>query len=205
MKTIAKKYEHLGGLNSFLRKPIEHEHRNPDGIGRCRHFEDGAIYWHPEIGAYEVHGAIYAKWMDLGELSSFLGYPTSDELIAHDGHSRCSCFQKGRIYLTPEAGAWSTDLHSDKAVLDWVAFNAKPLPVDWLAKYEDPTPPAEVDYSGDINFTRNQQTKGNQGYGCMIYALLHIVDILKDWEHPYSPSVSWRYAEWYWWKYHLEN
>lgn len=205
MNSIAKKYEQLGGPSGFLGKPIEVEHASPDGVGRFRLFEGGAICWHPDLGAHEIRGAIKVKWMESGGVSGSLRYPTGDELSAGFGAGRCSCFQKGRIYWTPEAGAWSTDLFSDNAWTTWISFNAKPLSPEWLEYYEDAVLPPKLDYSADINFTRNQQQANGVGYGCMTYALLHIVDILKDWEHPYSPAVSWRYAEWYWWDCYQRN
>lgn len=199
--TIEQKYRELGGRNSLLRAPVDEERSCPDRVGRFRRFEQGVIYWHPATGAHEVHGAINTKWAELGGERSFLGYPTSDELGAGYGQGRCGCFQGGRIYWSPETGVWSTDLHSDKAVLDWMAFNAKPLPADWLAQFKDfDLLPVKLDYSADINFARNQgiSTAGGWGgYGCPLYAFLHIIDILKEWEHPYTPALSWRYAEWY--------
>jgi hypothetical protein len=54
-------------------------------------------------------------------------------------------------------------------------------------------PVTKVDYSQYVTFRRNQDGWG----GCFHYAALHIIDILNEWEHPYTPDVSFRYLE-YW-------
>ena len=77
----------------------------PDGRGRVRDFDNGSIYWSPETGAHEVHGAIRDKWASLGWERSRLGFPTSDERTPPDGHGRISEFEGGVIVWTPEGGA----------------------------------------------------------------------------------------------------
>lgn len=37
-----------------------------------RYYAFGSIYWHPEVGAFEVHGAIRSRWAKLGWEKSFL-------------------------------------------------------------------------------------------------------------------------------------
>ncbi|OPY35368.1 MAG: LGFP repeat protein [Methanoregula sp. PtaU1.Bin051] len=206
MSEISKKYTQIRGLKKILKKPLGEEMTCSDKVGRYQIFERGAIYWHPEIGVFYIHGPIYTKWLEQGCEQGSLGYPTSDEIKTRNGVGCYNTFQKGRIYWTAESGAWSTDLVSDKALLDQVWANAKPMPEDWIANfnYGEPLPPI-FDYLPDINFRRNQGTKFNAGYGCMTHSLLHIVDILKDWEHPYSPAVSWHYAEWFWVNYLIKN
>jgi len=44
-----------------------------DDRGRCRDFEHGPIYWTPQTGAREVHGAIRDKWASMGWERSRLG------------------------------------------------------------------------------------------------------------------------------------
>lgn len=68
-----------------------------------------------------------------------------------------------------------------------------------LAKPADPrmrlfkAPVTKVDYSRYVTFRHNQDGWG----GCFHYAALHIADILNEWEHPYTPDLSFRYLE-YW-------
>src|SRR5947208_1744941 len=76
---IRVKWAQLGGVRSFLGYPVTDELGTPDGRGRFNHFEGGSIYWAPETGAHEVHGAIRDKWASIGWERSRLGYPISDE------------------------------------------------------------------------------------------------------------------------------
>ena len=76
-----------------------------DGRGRARDYENGSIYWTPQTGAHEVHGAIRVKWAALGGHRSFLGYPQTDETGCPDGRGRFNHFEGGSIYWTPQTGA----------------------------------------------------------------------------------------------------
>jgi hypothetical protein len=60
-------------------------------------------------GAYEVHGAIRAKYLALGAEASILGYPRTDETGAPDGVGRFNHFQGGSIYWTP--GTFAHEVH----------------------------------------------------------------------------------------------
>jgi uncharacterized protein with LGFP repeats len=82
--------------------PTTDETGTPDGVGRFNHFEHGSIYWTPETGAHEVHGAIRDCWAQMGWERSELGYPTSDEHDIPGG--RASRFQRGEITWTPQGG-----------------------------------------------------------------------------------------------------
>src|SRR5262249_294006 len=68
-------------------------------------FQGGSVYWTPQTGAHEVHGAIRDKWASLGWERSSLGYPVSDETAAADGVGRYSLFQGGAVYWTVQTGA----------------------------------------------------------------------------------------------------
>ena len=96
-------YGQVGGFRGFLHYPLTDETGTPDGVGRFNHFEGGSIYWTPETGAKEVHGAIRDLWQGMGWERSWLGYPTSDEQDMPGG--RISFFQGGAIRWTPEGGA----------------------------------------------------------------------------------------------------
>lgn len=76
-----------------------------DGRGRARDYQNGSIYWTPEQGAHEVHGAIRVKWAQLGGERGLLGYPVTDELGCGPGNGRYNHFLGGSIYWTPELGA----------------------------------------------------------------------------------------------------
>ena len=95
---ILDKYRLLGGTSSFLGYPVTDESPTRDRVGRYNHCSAGSIYWHPAIGAHEVHGAIRARWAALGWEQSVLGYPISDEYTIAGG--RRSDFQHGSISWT---------------------------------------------------------------------------------------------------------
>jgi len=77
----------------------------PDGRGRVRDFEHGSIYWTPEHGAFEVHGAIRVKWAECGGHRGFLRYPVTDEIGCGPGAGRFNHFEGGSIYWRQDIGA----------------------------------------------------------------------------------------------------
>jgi hypothetical protein len=108
---IGEKYIALGGPGSPLGQLTSDEANAPYG-GRFNSFQNGFIYWHPEIGtAYAAWGAISARWNQAGRVQ--YGYPITDELITPDGRGRFNHFRamhmRGRpeasIYWTPQTGA----------------------------------------------------------------------------------------------------
>jgi hypothetical protein len=108
--SVRAKWESLGGANGFLGSPTTDELPTPDGVGRFNHFQGGSIYWAPQTGAWEGHGAIRDKWASLGWETN-LGYPITDEMPTPDAVGRFNHFQRldgGRasIYWTPQTGAW---------------------------------------------------------------------------------------------------
>ncbi len=102
---ILSKYMELKAYAGPLGYPSTDELDAGDGIGKVSYFEGGAIFWTPETGAHEVHGAILQKYSDLGKYYGFLGYPKTDELKTPDGIGRYNHFQGGSIYWTPTTGA----------------------------------------------------------------------------------------------------
>ena len=74
-----------------------------------------STYTSSGTGSHQVCGPILAKYQALGGPSSFLGYPTTDELPTPDGTGRFNHFSStanvndvdGSIYWTPNTGAWS--------------------------------------------------------------------------------------------------
>lgn len=100
---IYGKWHDAGGLGYGL--PTTDESTTPDGVGRYNHFNDGrSIYWTPDTGAHTIYGDIRQRWADLGWETSYLGYPTSDEVDFADG-GRANEFQNGGIYWWPDTGA----------------------------------------------------------------------------------------------------
>jgi len=105
---VDNKYEWLRQHGFDLGSPIRDEAVLPDGIGHFRVYRQGSIYWHPSIGAFEVHGAIRELWASLNWEKGWLGYPTSDESTMDGG--RYNNFQHGSIYWSPGSGAVAADI-----------------------------------------------------------------------------------------------
>lgn len=107
---ILATYIQLGG--SVYGYPTTGESATPDGRGRYNHFVElpnGAqksIYWTEKTGARAVYGNIRARWAELGWERGALGYPTSDELVTHDGVGRFQTFEGGMIVWHPKTGAF---------------------------------------------------------------------------------------------------
>jgi hypothetical protein len=108
-KEISEKYKSLEFRN-VAKSSTSDIKPTSDKVGYYQMFltppgDRGAIYYHPDIGAFEVHGDIYKKWKDLKAEKGLLGYPKTDERLIQDGIGRFNHFQKGSIYWTPETGA----------------------------------------------------------------------------------------------------
>ena len=80
---IDEKWLQMGGSNGQLGLARSAE-REATRDGRYAEYQYGYIYWHPNYGAHEVHGAIGEKW-DALTREGDLGYPLTDELAAAGG------------------------------------------------------------------------------------------------------------------------
>lgn len=109
MSKIQEKFEALleSGLNLGAR--IGDEVIISDG-GIKQIYEFGNIYFHTRIGAaFECHGLILQTYIELGEQSSGLGYPVSDE--SNDPSifsSRMNRFEAGTLTFDPLVGVIPT-------------------------------------------------------------------------------------------------
>ena len=72
--------------------------------GWMRPFQGVDVYFGKDIGAFEVHGDIRAKYNALGGANGLLGLPVTDETGTPDGVGRFNHFQGGSIYWTPSTG-----------------------------------------------------------------------------------------------------
>jgi uncharacterized protein with LGFP repeats len=93
---IDQKYSGLKGSEAALGQPAGEEEAAPDGRGRYRLYQNGAIYYTPQTGAHAVRGPIGNRWLSLGAERSELGYPGGDETIWPDGR-RSMTFEHGTI------------------------------------------------------------------------------------------------------------
>ena len=92
---IRDEWAATGWEAGLLGYPLSDETPTPDGVGRFNVFEQGSIYWTPQLGAHEVHGRIRDAWANAGWEAGSLGYPISDEYAVTGG--RRSDFQHGSI------------------------------------------------------------------------------------------------------------
>lgn len=140
---IRDKWSKLSWEQGFLGYPITDECTTPDKKGRYNHFQHGSIYWHPDTGAYEVHGAIRDKWAALGWEKSSLGYPISDEMKARDKLGRVTYFQNGFIYWHQTCG---TIVYRGMRVLDYTPDFGCQWSGQWSSIWGSPT----GNYSSDL-------------------------------------------------------
>jgi hypothetical protein len=101
---IYAKWGQKGYAGCPLGLPISDERNattSPQGsTGRVSDFEGGHIHWRTGAAqAYESHGAIDARYVQMGGSGSWLGFPISDEYIAPTGFAR-SDFQGGYTTTT---------------------------------------------------------------------------------------------------------
>jgi uncharacterized protein with LGFP repeats len=136
-------YQTLGMHNSFLELPVTDETGCPDGVGRFNQFVGGSIYWTPQTGAHEVHGAIWQKWSSLGWERGPLGYPISNELPTADGKNRFNNFQNGAIYW---ANGQAHEIHGAIWEL-WKSMNFEFSPLGFPASDENPTPDGQARFN----------------------------------------------------------
>src|SRR5688500_14590237 len=103
MSTIQEKYLLLQESGFALGAPLTEETSVENG-GSFQEYEMGRISYHPDIGAFEVHGAILEKYTELGAEFSEIGYPISDEIPTADGVGRMNDFEFGTIIWTLDEG-----------------------------------------------------------------------------------------------------
>jgi LGFP repeat len=84
-------------FKDILGNPISGELSSFDGIGKYRLFNNGAIFWNPDIGSYEIHGPIFQRYQKEGMEKGRLGYPKTDEETIPSGERR-NIFERGAIY-----------------------------------------------------------------------------------------------------------
>ncbi|MBA4583480.1 LGFP repeat-containing protein, partial [Corynebacterium glutamicum] len=101
---ILDAYRQVGGQLSWLGPPKSNELTNPDGVGKRSEFVGGAIYWHPDTGAYAVTLDGLRQWGTLNWESGPLGYPTSGPMDTNYPLTQRQTFQGGDNYYNPLTG-----------------------------------------------------------------------------------------------------
>lgn len=100
---ITAKYNELGGAGGMLGTTTSAVNATANGAGFVRTFQHGAVYFHAQVGAHELHGPVRIRWQELGGEAGFLGFPTSDVTPGTDVRSEgvFAHFQGGSIYWAP--------------------------------------------------------------------------------------------------------
>jgi uncharacterized protein with LGFP repeats len=137
MTAITDKHMELGSIAGLLGVPTTIEAACADGAGRFQEFQGGSIYWHPDVGAFEVHGLIRDKWRALGAEAGSAGYPTTDERFTADGVGRVSRFTGGIVYWHPATGAWK--VHGD-IIAKYVSLGGPGSPLGYPTSDEQVAP-----------------------------------------------------------------
>ena len=103
---LQNRYAALGGLSSYLGKPVNLGDCGIPGNGCYQNFQYGHIYWSAASGAWDISGGVGDKWIELGAERSYLGYPTNAEVRALKNGGAYQQYQVGRIYWSAASGAW---------------------------------------------------------------------------------------------------
>jgi uncharacterized protein with LGFP repeats len=110
---IRVKWSSIGYERSNIGYPVTDETKTPDGVGRFNHFQNGSIYWTPQLGAHVIFGAIRDKWASLGYERGSLGYPISDIQFTPAGE--VCLFQHGSLtysgMVPPQVDVHLTTIH----------------------------------------------------------------------------------------------
>lgn len=134
----------------------------PDGRGRSRDYQNGSIFWAPQSGAHEVHGAIRVCYARLGGSGGFLGYPLTDETGTPDGVGRYNHFEGGSIYWTP-----ATDAHEAHGAIRelWASMGWERSYLGYPVTDESGSPQSRysVFQGGRINWTPAGGAVASQG------------------------------------------
>ncbi|PRY12178.1 excalibur calcium-binding domain-containing protein [Kineococcus rhizosphaerae] len=101
---VQARYDQLGGAAGKLGGTAGCE--QPTATGSFATFRNGAIYFSPGSGAWDVSGSFRDLWASTGWENGFLHYPTSGENPAGAG-GVYQQYQGGTLYWSPSTGAHS--------------------------------------------------------------------------------------------------
>lgn len=105
---IHAKWKQIGGETSAVRYPTSSSTRGADGFSWYNTFDFGMIMFRFMRGTYEVHGAIYDKWVEIGGERGRIGLPRTDTRTAANG-DRYNEFDGGWVAYSPVTKAsWVT-------------------------------------------------------------------------------------------------
>ena len=101
---VAQRYLQIGATTSWLGFPTSGEVPVLGGVRQ--HFAGGYMWWISAAGAWETHGGINVRFLQIYNVASWLGFPTSGEVAVAGGVRQT--FQGGSIWWSSPSGAWET-------------------------------------------------------------------------------------------------
>ncbi len=135
--------------------------------GNYQQYENGRIYWQEQLGAFEMHGPILDRYVELGGSGTNpatglreLGFPTSDQSVGEDGICPVSYFEGGAIYWVSGLGA--VFIHGD-FYLRWRSAGGEVG--EWGYPVSDPL---EVAGGQVVYFQRGCMWKGSASDGRIV-------------------------------------
>lgn len=97
----------LGAGDSIVGWPVGPVGPTSDGGGSLLPCTRGTILHHPSHGAHPIHGALFARWRELGGLTNDLGYPIGDPELPDDPRSpQRLAFERGALLWSADRGIW---------------------------------------------------------------------------------------------------
>ena len=91
-------HESIKGVHGVLGYPVNELASCGDGRGKVQWFEHGYVWYTPATGAHALWGKTADGYLAVGNVKSYLGYPTSEPKTVGDGRGTYATFEKGRIY-----------------------------------------------------------------------------------------------------------
>jgi hypothetical protein len=99
---ITQKHAEVSGV---VGAPTGEVQSDKGGRAFFKPFERGRIYWTQTHGAFEIHGAILARYLALRASASFLRAPVTDEKPIPETEGAFNHFEGGSIYWQQSIGA----------------------------------------------------------------------------------------------------
>lgn len=95
---ILTRWQHLQDSGLDLGAQLGPEQSSLSG-GLFQEYERGRVYWHEELGTYEIRGDFYTKWMEEGAELSEWGYPVTAPVEVVGGEA--VYFERGCMWKGP--------------------------------------------------------------------------------------------------------
>ncbi len=139
---VKSKWLALGAEKGFLGYPVSDTVDGSWAQGRFSHFQNGSIFWQPQLGAFEVHGEIRKVYASLGWEGGSLGYPITDEKSTPKSKTKYTRFQYSSVYYHPAVGTrvansfmdggWLFEFRTNISATEMADYVAKDKGLAWF-------------------------------------------------------------------------